>query len=105
LGAKIRSGALYETEGGKMNRIAVIGAVLENPRDNQKLFNDIVGSYKGIVKGRMGIPFDAEDTAVIAITLQGSLDEINALTGKIGKIPGVTAKTAISSEINANKTK
>lgn len=85
-----------------MNRIAVIGAVLENPKDNQKLFNDILSSYKSIIKGRMGIPFDAEDTAVIAITLHGSLDEINALTGKIGKIPGVTAKTAISNEISAN---
>jgi putative iron-only hydrogenase system regulator len=79
-----------------MNRIAVIGAILEDPRNSQQQFNDIVGGFKGIVKGRMGIPFDAENKAVIAITVEADLDEINALTGKLGKLPGVTVKTAVS---------
>jgi putative iron-only hydrogenase system regulator len=81
-----------------MQRIAVIGAILENPRESQKAFNDTVSAFKVLVKGRMGIPFDDHDMAVISITLQGELDEINALTGKLGNIPGVTVKTAVSSE-------
>jgi putative iron-only hydrogenase system regulator len=44
----------------------------------------------------MGIPFDEEDTAVIALTLRGELDDINALTGKLGSLPHVTVKTAVS---------
>ncbi|MDR2181240.1 MAG: iron-only hydrogenase system regulator [Treponema sp.] len=79
-----------------MTRIAVIGAVLERPRETQKLFNDTIAGFKGIIKGRMGIPIDGEYLGVISITLQGDLDDINALSGKLGKIPGVTAKTAIS---------
>jgi putative iron-only hydrogenase system regulator len=79
-----------------MERIAVIGAILEHPQISQKLFNDTVSQYREIVKGRMGIPFDEEDTAVIAITLRGELDEINALTGKLGNLPQVTVKTAVS---------
>jgi putative iron-only hydrogenase system regulator len=82
-----------------MIRIAVIGAVLERPRESQQQFNETVASFKGIIKGRMGIPFDAEDAAVIAITLQGELDEINALTGKLGRLPGVTVKTAVSNAL------
>jgi putative iron-only hydrogenase system regulator len=81
-----------------MSRIAVIGAILEKPRESQKAFNDTVSAFKVLVKGRMGIPFDEHDMAVISITLQGELDEINALTGKLGNIPGVTVKTAVSSE-------
>jgi putative iron-only hydrogenase system regulator len=81
-----------------MSRIAVIGAVLENPRASQAAFNEIMGSFKGIVKGRMGIPFHEEDMAVIAITVQGELDDINSLTGKLGKLPGVTVKTAVSNK-------
>jgi putative iron-only hydrogenase system regulator len=77
-------------------RIAVIGAVLENPELSQKAFNDTVSSFKGIVKGRLGIPLEEENMAVISITLRGELDEINALTGKLGNIPGVTVKTAVS---------
>jgi putative iron-only hydrogenase system regulator len=81
-----------------MKRIAVIGAILEEPALTQKTFNDTVSAYKGIVKGRMGIPFEDEDRAVISITVRAELDDINALTGKLGNIPGVTVKTAVSSE-------
>jgi putative iron-only hydrogenase system regulator len=87
-----------------MNRIAVIGAILEDPGNSQQEFNSIVASFKGIIKGRMGIPFDAENKAVIAITVEGDLDEINSLTGKLGRLPGVTVKTAVSSDsINGGK--
>ncbi|MDR1288245.1 MAG: iron-only hydrogenase system regulator [Treponema sp.] len=79
-----------------MKRIAVIGAVVEQPQKSQRAFNETVSRYKGIVKGRMGIPFDDEDTAVIALTLQGELDDINALTGQLGNLPHVTVKTAVS---------
>jgi putative iron-only hydrogenase system regulator len=82
-----------------MRRIAVIGAVLERPREAQVSFNETVASFKGIVRGRMGIPFAEEDMAVIAITVVGELDEINALTGRLGNLAGVTVKTAVSGEV------
>jgi putative iron-only hydrogenase system regulator len=82
-----------------MERIAVIGAILEAPDSNQRVFNETVSSYRGIIKGRMGIPFDGTDIAVISLTLRGDLDTINALTGKLGNLPGVTVKTAISGEL------
>jgi putative iron-only hydrogenase system regulator len=84
---------------GTAKRVAVVGAVLTKPRLSQKSFNETIASFKGLVKGRMGIPFDEDDIAVVSITLVGELDEINALTGKLGNIPNVTVKTAISGEI------
>jgi putative iron-only hydrogenase system regulator len=82
-----------------MEKIAVVGAVLSHPETTQAQFNQTVAAYKNLIKGRMGIPFDKEDTAVIAITVQGELDEINALTGKLGAIKGVAVKTAISDSL------
>jgi putative iron-only hydrogenase system regulator len=82
-----------------MKRIAVIGAVLEKPQESQGLFNETVAQYRGIVKGRMGIPFDDENMAVVALTVRGELDEINALTGKLGNLPLVTVKTAVSNTL------
>ena len=79
-----------------MKRIAVIGAILEQPQLCQKPFNDTVSSFKGIVKGRMGIPFEEENMAIVSITVLADIDEINALTGKLGSLPHVTVKTAIS---------
>jgi putative iron-only hydrogenase system regulator len=79
-----------------MDRIAVIGAILDAPLQSQESFNDTVAQYRDIVKGRFGIPFQEDNVSVISLTLKGSLDKINALTGSLGKLPGVTVKTAIS---------
>lgn len=79
-----------------MRRIAVISAILEDPASTQKRFNDMISDCQGIIKGRMGIPFDDENMAVISLTLVGSTDQINSLTGKLGSLPGVQVKAAIS---------
>ena len=79
-----------------MKKIAVISAILEDPGQTQQEFNNLVSSFKGIIKGRMGIPFEQEKIAVISLTVVGELDEINSLTGKLGNIPHVSVKTAIS---------
>ena len=83
-----------------MKRIAVIGAVIEKPQISQQSFNELVSSFRGLVKGRMGIPFEEENIAVISITVMGELDDINTLTGRLGNLPHVTVKTAVSSSID-----
>lgn len=77
-------------------RIAVISAVLDDPAKCQSEFNSVLSESKGIIKGRMGIPFEEEGISVISITVMGSMDEINKLTGKLGLIESVNVKTAIS---------
>ncbi len=79
-----------------MKKIALISTILEEPEKNQKDFNELIGNYKGLVKGRMGLPFDEYNMAVISITVVGTVNEINSLTGKIGNIPNTTVKTAFS---------
>ena len=77
-------------------RIAVISAILENPERSQGEFNTLISSFKGIVRGRMGLPLIEHNVTVIMIALVGDLNDINSLTGKIGLLPGVTVKTSIS---------
>lgn len=79
-----------------MSRIAVISAILEDPASSQKRFNEMVSSSQSIIKGRMGIPFDDHNIAVISLTLVGTADQINSLTGKLGGLPGVQVKVSIS---------
>lgn len=79
-----------------MKRIAVIGAILDKPSEANHKFNDTLSEYKHIIRGRMGIPFHDEDISVISLTVLGTLDEINSLTGKLGNIPSITVKTSIS---------
>lgn len=79
-----------------MQKIAVISAILEEPSLCQQQFNDVVASFKGIVKGRMGIPFDEVGISSVCIVVVGEMDVINSLTGKLGNIPHVLVKTSIS---------
>ncbi|QSX06306.1 iron-only hydrogenase system regulator [Sedimentibacter sp. zth1] len=77
-------------------KVAVISAILESPKEAQAEFNKIVSDFKGIVKGRMGIPYDEMGISVISIIIFGTIDEINSFTGKIGNVKGVIVKTSIS---------
>jgi putative iron-only hydrogenase system regulator len=76
-------------------KIAFIGAIIEEPERVQREFNSVVSSYKSIVRGRSGTPFP-EGIAVISIVVMGDVDIINAFTGRLGQIPGVQVKSAIS---------
>lgn len=79
-----------------MKKIAVISAILDSPANTQQKFNEIISSFKGIIRGRMGLPFEEAQISVICITVVGDLDEINSLTGKLGNLPNVSVKTSIS---------
>jgi|AGTN01.1.fsa_nt_gi putative iron-only hydrogenase system regulator len=79
-----------------MQRIAVISAILENPQRSQTGFNALVADFKGLVKGRMGLPMPEQGVSVITIVLAGEMDDINNLTGKLGALPDVQVKTSVS---------
>ncbi|MBQ2059396.1 MAG: iron-only hydrogenase system regulator, partial [Firmicutes bacterium] len=44
--------------------------------------------------GRMGIPYREKNIFVISIAMDAPVNEINALTGKIGRLDGIHAKAA-----------
>ena len=83
-------------KGKNMKRIAVIGIVLENPALHQDQFNSIVSEFGDIISGRMGLPFKEQNMGVISLVVTAEMDKINSLTGKLGKIPGISVKAAVS---------
>ena len=76
-------------------RVAIIGIIVENNAvicDVQNLLSE----YSEYFIGRMGIPYREKDVRIISVVLDAPVDTINALTGKIGKIEGISAKTVYS---------
>lgn len=76
-------------------RVGVVAIVIENISFAPKV-NEILHEYSSIVVGRMGIPYKEKGVSVISIIVDGTTDEISALTGKLGKIPTVNVKSAIT---------
>jgi hypothetical protein len=67
-----RGGAFFTSGKGRLcEKIAVISAVLDEPHLCQQAFNETVSEFQGIIKGRMGIPFEEAPVAVISITVVG----------------------------------
>ena len=76
-------------------RVAVIGIIVEKSEATARL-NEILHEYGSYIIGRMGIPYRHRGINVISIAIDAPQDAISALTGKLGRLEGVTAKTAYS---------
>jgi len=78
-------------------RVGVVGIIVEN-RERAKEVNEILHKYAEIIVGRMGVPYKERGISVISLIVDGTTDEISAMTGKIGKIADVQVKTALASK-------
>ncbi len=75
-------------------RIATILIVIHETYRVSNL-NAIISQYSNIIISRQGIPLHERGISIISIVLNGSTDEIGALSGKIGKLSGIKVKTTI----------
>lgn len=79
-------------------RLGVIGIVIEDPKQTAGKVNTIISQYGEIIIGRLGIPQHDNNVGVIAMIVDGDTDAIGALTGKLGNIPGVAVKSALTTK-------
>lgn len=82
-----------------MKRIANLSIIVEESSDdNITKINAILHEYSDFILGRMGVPDKVHNVNIISIALCASLDILNSLTGKLGKIDSVSAKLLISNK-------
>lgn len=77
------------------NRIALISIIVEDAASVEKM-NTLLHDYASYIIGRMGIPYREAGVNLIAVAIDAPMDAINTLTGKLGRLPGVSAKAAYS---------
>ena len=80
-------------------RVAVMSIIVEQ-RDSVEKLNALLHDCGEYIIGRMGIPYRARKINIISIAIDAPQDNIAALSGKIGKLPGVSVKTAYSGVIS-----
>lgn len=76
-------------------RVAVIGIIVEDP-DSVEALNALLHEFAPYIIGRMGIPYRAHHLNVISVAVDATDDMISALAGRIGSLPGISAKAAYS---------
>lgn len=75
------------------SRVAIIGIIVEEESSVDEL-NQILHEYGSYIIGRMGIPYQKKGINIISIAVDAPQDIISALSGKLGKLPGVSSKAA-----------
>ena len=76
-------------------RVAIIGIIVESSEAVEAL-NGILHEYSSYIISRMGLPYRQKNINIISIAIDAPVDIINALTGKIGKLNGVSSKAVFS---------
>ena len=76
-------------------RVALIGIIVENKNSIEQL-NRILHEYGNYIISRMGLPYKEKNINIISIAIDEPTDIINAMTGKIGRLDGISTKTAFS---------
>ncbi|HIW60610.1 MAG TPA: iron-only hydrogenase system regulator [Candidatus Anaerobutyricum avicola] len=74
-------------------RIAVLSIIVENTDTTAEL-NDIIHEYAEYMVGRMGIPYRARGINIISLVVDAPQTVISTLSGRIGRLEGVTSKVA-----------
>jgi putative iron-only hydrogenase system regulator len=85
----MRSGDEQEEKMEK--RVAMLAIVVEDNERTEEL-NHVLHEYSEYIIGRLGLPYRDRSISLISIAIDGPADAISALSGKLGQIPGVSAK-------------
>ena len=88
----------------KETRVAVMGIIVEN-RDSVAQLNELLHDYGQYIIGRMGIPYKEKNVNIVSIAVDAPQDVTAALSGKIGRLPGISVKTAYSNVVSAAEEK
>lgn len=78
-------------------RVALISIIIKDTDAVEKL-NEILHIYRDHIIGRMGIPYREKQIQIVSVAVDAPTDVINALSGKIGRLSGVSSKVAYANE-------
>jgi putative iron-only hydrogenase system regulator len=79
-------------------RVGIIGIVIEDLSSAEQV-NLIIHEFAELIIGRMGIPYRQRGISVISLIVDGNNNEISSLTGKLGRVGGVSVKSMITKSL------
>jgi len=77
-------------------QLGVIVIIIRKREANAPLVNEILTKFGAIIVGRFGFPYEKREVNIVSLVVDGSNDQIGALTGKLGQLKEVTVRTALA---------
>jgi putative iron-only hydrogenase system regulator len=83
-----------------LKRLGFIGIIIDNREKSSEIVNKILSEHAGLILARTGLPNAKGTTSVITLVIDASTDELGLLTGKLGRIEGITVKSGLAKSRN-----
>lgn len=80
-------------------RVAIVSIIVSGGADTEEL-NNLLSEDAGYIIGRMGIPCRQKGVNIICVAIDAPQDVINTLSGRLGRLAGVTAKATYSNVVS-----
>ncbi len=77
------------------NRVAIISMII-SCEDSVPAINELLHEYGKYIRGRMGLPYRERGLNIISIVIDAPANSISSLSGKLGRLKGVTSKAVYS---------
>lgn len=77
-------------------RIGTVSVIVTSRASQAPMVNAILSEYGEMIVGRMGMPYPPKGIHVISLIVDGTTDQIGAMTGKLGALKGVQVKSALT---------
>ncbi len=76
-------------------RLGIIAILIEDKNSVPEV-NKMLSKTSELIHGRMGLPFRDKGVQIISLIIEGTTDEIGALTGPLGRLRGVQVKSVLT---------
>ena len=77
-------------------RVGFVGIIVTDRKKAAHQVNDLLSEHGDIIVARVGLPYRERKCSVITLIVDATTDELGALTGRLGALPGVSVKSALT---------
>jgi putative iron-only hydrogenase system regulator len=77
-------------------RLGCVSIILDRQLADVAEVNELITQFGDLVVGRLGLPYPSRGVNIITLITDSSVEHLSALTGKLGKLPGVQVKSLMA---------
>lgn len=93
-GAVVVYGGVFVRED---SRVAVISMIIDDEQ-SVSMINTLLHDCREYIIGRMGIPYREKGLNIINVVLDAPMDVVSTLSGRLGRLNGVTSKAVYAKQ-------
>ena len=84
-------------------RIGCVTIILERQKAQAGTVNELISQFGDAVVGRLGLPYPERGVNIITLVVDASVERVSALTGRLGKLPGVQVKSLMAKNLETGE--